>query len=335
MSEVIVSGMRPTGRLHLGNYFGALRTWLELQENEECYFFIADWHALTTHYDKAGEIADNCVGMLIDWLALGLDPKQCVIFRQSEVPQHAELHLLLEMITPESWLKRNPTYKGTQEQLGKKRTGHIGFLSYPVLQTADVLSYRATAVPVGEDQRPHLEIGREIVRRFNHLYDADLPEMKALIKDVPNLLGLDGRKMSKSYNNCIYLSDSPSVRKEKIMKAQTDMGPQPGAEIPEEGPVANLFLMLELFGAGEKLEKYQSDYRAGKIKYGYLKQDLAAAVNDYFSEYDRRREQLERNPGQVYDILDSGRKKAEKKASETLDYVRKKMGLSRGTEVES
>ncbi|MFP4687170.1 MAG: tryptophan--tRNA ligase [bacterium] len=329
MSEIVVSGMRPTGRLHLGNYFGALKTWLELQSGNECYFFVADWHALTTNYDNTEQLQEDSSQMVIDWLAAGLDPEKCVIFRQSDVPQHAELHLLLEMITPESWLKRNPTYKGAREQLGEKKTGHVGFLSYPVLQTADVLAYHATAVPVGEDQRPHLELGREIVRRFNHLYGADLPEMKALIKEVPNLLGLDGRKMSKSYNNCIYLSDSPAERTEKIMKAQTDMGSEPGAKLPGEGPVANLFLLFELFGAEEKLAAYREDYQAGKIQYGYMKQDLAKAANDYFAEFDDRRRELESNRGRIDEILTAGKKKARRKAARTLATVREKMGLIR------
>ncbi|MGM0381067.1 MAG: tryptophan--tRNA ligase [bacterium] len=329
MEKTVVSGMRSTGRLHLGNYFGALKTWLELQEEEDCYFFVADWHALTTHYDRSEEIENSRLQVVMDWLAAGLDPDKCTIFLQSEVPEHAELHLLLEMITPEAWLKRNPTYKAAQEELGEKRTSHAGFLSYPVLQTADVLAYRGTRVPVGEDQRPHLEIGRKIVRRFNHLYEADLPEMNALIREVPNLLGLDGRKMSKSYNNCIYLSDTPEERANKVMKAKTDKGPEPGAKLPEEGPIANLFLLLELFGADDELEKYREEYRAGEIQYGYLKQDLAGAMNDYFADFDARRRELEEDPGQVYEILDRGKEKAREVAASTLQTVQEKMGLTR------
>ncbi len=327
MSETVVSGMRPTGPLHLGNYFGALVTWLELQEEKECYFFVADWHALTTGYRETEQLKEHSRGVVIDWLAAGLDPEECVIFLQSEVPEHAELHLLLEMITPESWLKRNPTYKAAQEELGEKQTNNIGFLAYPVLQTADVLAYLGDKVPVGEDQRPHLELGREIVRRFNHLYSADLPEMNALIKDTPQLLGTDGRKMSKSYKNCIYLSDSPEERKEKVMKSKTDMGSEAGDEVPEEGPVASLFTQLELFGEEAMVEKYREKYRAGEIQYGYMKQDLAEAMNDYFREFDERRRELENSPDRVREVLDAGREQARKKAEKTLRRVKSKMGL--------
>lgn len=328
MSDVVVSGMRPTGPLHLGNYWGALHNWIDMQDDYDCYFFVADWHALTTHFDRSEEIHGNRLGVVRDWLAAGLDPEKCTLFLQSDVPEHAELHLMLEMITPESWLKRNPTYKDAQAELGESRTKHVGFLSYPVLQTADVLAYRADQVPVGEDQRPHLEIGRRIVRRFNDLYDAELPEMQALIKDTPKLLGLDGRKMSKSYNNCIYLSDSPADRTDKIMSAKTDMGSEPGSEVPEEGPVANLFRMLDLFGAEEKRAEYEEEYRQGSIQYGYLKQDLAETVNDYFEEMDQRRRELEQNPDELMEILRAGREEAREVASDTLATVKQKMGLA-------
>lgn len=327
MSEVVVSGMRPTGKLHLGNYLGALKTWLELQREHECYFFVADWHALTTSYDDTENLQEYRRQVAIDWLAAGLDPEECTIFLQSEIPEHAELHVLLEMITPEAWLKRNPTYKGAQEELGEQRTSHVGFLSYPVLQTADVLAYRATRVPVGEDQRPHLEIARDIVRRFNHFYGADLPEMEAIIKNTPQLLGLDGRKMSKSYNNCIFLSDSPEERTDKIMSAKTDAGPDPGARLPREGPVANLFLMLELFGDDETLEEYREAYRSGEIQYGYMKQDLGEAMNQYFAEFDRRRRELENDFDRVREVLDRGRRQARDVAAQTLEHVKRKMNL--------
>lgn len=327
MSNVVVSGMRPTGRLHLGHYFGVLENWKDLQESNTCYFFIADWHALTTSYDDTENIDRYRRSVAIDWLAAGIDPEKCTIFRQSDVPEHAELHLLFEMITPEGWLKRNPTYKDAQEELGEKRTRHVGFLSYPVLQTADVLAYEGTHVPVGEDQKPHLEIGRRIARRFNDLYDADLPEMEAILNEMPKLLGLDGRKMSKSYGNTIDLSDSPDEREDKIMGAKTDTGPDPGDEVPDEGPVANLFKFFELFDAEEVAEKYREEYRAGEIQYGYMKQDLAEAMNDYFADFDDRRRELAENPGRVDEILEAGRKKARDKASETLERVQSKMGI--------
>ncbi|MFB6347152.1 MAG: tryptophan--tRNA ligase [bacterium] len=327
MSEVVVSGMRPTGPLHLGHYFGVLENWKQLQEAHNCYFFIADWHALTTNYDRTEDIEEHRRSVAIDWLASGIDPDKSTIFLQSDVPEHAQLHLLLEMITPEGWLKRNPTYKDAQEELGEKRTRHVGFLSYPVLQTADVLAYKGTRVPVGEDQKPHLEIGRRIVRRFNDLYGADLPEMEAFLNESAKLLGLDGRKMSNSYDNCIYLSDSPEERKDKIMGAKTDRGPDPGDDVPDEGPVANLFRLFELVEANDVAEEYREEYRAGEIQYGYMKQDLAEAMNDFFSDYDERRRELESNPKKVDDILDRGRQLARDQASETLRQIREQMGL--------
>lgn len=327
MSDTVVSGMRTTGRLHLGNYFGALRTWLELQEEYDCYFFLADWHALTTGYDDTENLQDYREEILLDWLAAGLDPDECTIFLQSDVPEHAEIHLLLEMITPEGWLKRNPTYKDAVEEMGEKRTKHVGFLSYPVLQTADVMAYRGTKVPVGEDQRPHLEIGRRIVRRFNDLYDSDLPEMEALIKDTPKLLGLDGRKMSKSYDNCIFLSDSPDTRKEKIMSAKTDLGSEEGDEVPDEGPVANLFRMMELFEADDMAADYEQEYRSGDIQYGYMKQDLAGVMNEYFKDFDERRKNYENDPQKTEKILNEGKVKARDKAAETLNVLRDSIGL--------
>jgi tryptophanyl-tRNA synthetase len=327
MSNVVVSGMRPTGRLHLGHYFGVLTTWTELQENYDCYFFIADWHALTTSYDDTENLNEYRREVAMDWLASGIDPNKSTIFLQSDVPEHAELHLLLEMITPEGWLKRNPTYKEAQEELGEKRTRHVGFLSYPVLQTADVLAYGGTRVPVGEDQKPHLELGRRIVRRFNDLYDADLPEMEAILNENPKLLGLDGRKMSNSYDNCIYLSDTPEERADKLMGAKTDKGPDPGDEVPEEGPVANLFRFMELFEAEDLIEQYEEEYRQGEIQYGYMKQDLGEAMNDYFADFDERRRELEADPDYVDEVLASGRETARSEASETLERVRSKMGL--------
>lgn len=327
VSDRVVSGMRSTGRLHLGNYFGALKSWLEIQANHEAFFFVADWHALTTGSQDTEDLRQHRQSIVLDWLAAGLDPDQVTVFVQSEVPEHAELHLLFEMVTPESWLRRNPTYKGAQEELGDEETSSVGFLSYPVLQTADVLAYHGEKVPVGKDQLPHLEIGRKIARRFNHRYDTDLPEMEPILQETPEILGLDGRKMSKSYDNCIYLSDDPETRRDKIMKAQTDTGPEPGDEVPEEGPVANLFRLLELVDAQEKRDQYAEEYRNGSIQYGYLKQDLAEAMNDYFQEFDRRRKELADDPDYVQNILAEGRKQAREVAEKTLGKLREAMNL--------
>src|SRR5512138_1405374 len=218
----IVSGMRPTGKLHLGHYHGVLANWLELQKDYECFFFAADWHSLTTEYASTEGIRESITDMVLDWLAFGIDPEKSVIFRQSAVHQHAELDLILGMITPVSWLERNPTYKEMQENLAAKDLSTFGFLGYPVLMAADIILYKATRVPVGHDQLPHLEITREISRRFNHLYREVFPEPEALLTETPKLLGLDGRKMSKSYNNSIYLSESEEETRKKVLSMVTD-----------------------------------------------------------------------------------------------------------------
>jgi tryptophanyl-tRNA synthetase len=221
-ARVIVSGARPTGRLHLGNYHGALKSWLRLQETARCYFFVADWHALTTDYAEPGAVRENTVEMVLDWLALGLDPARSVIFQQSAVKEHAELFLLLGMLTPVPWLERNPTYKEQREVLGERDLSTLGFLAYPVLQAADVLIYKATAVPVGIDQAPHIELAREIARRFNGLYGAVFPEPQTLMTETPKIVGTDGRKMSKSYGNAIFLTEDPAEVDRKLSRMVTD-----------------------------------------------------------------------------------------------------------------
>jgi tryptophanyl-tRNA synthetase len=221
-TKTILSGMRPSGKLHLGNYFGALTNWIKLQNEYKCYYMVADWHALTSEYNDTSEIEPNVWDMVIDWLASGLDPQKCVIFRQSWVPQHAELHLLLSMITPLSWLERVPTYKEQQQEMTNRDLSTYGFLGYPLLQSADILLYKADRVPVGEDQLPHLELTREVCRRFNFLYKATLPEPQALLSKAPKILGTDARKMSKSYNNAIYLSDTKEEITAKVKTMFTD-----------------------------------------------------------------------------------------------------------------
>lgn len=218
----VLSGMRPTGKLHLGHYHGVLKNWLRLQSEYECFFFVADWHALTTEYSDTTGIAGNIEEMVLDWLAVGIDPARAVIFTQSEVKEHAELFVLLSMITPLSWLERNPTYKEQLQEIGEKDIRTFGFLGYPVLQTADIIMYRARLVPVGIDQAPHLELSREITRRFNHLYGYVFPEPETLLTEVPKVLGTDGRKMSKSYDNAVFLSDAPDVMEKKLLQMVTD-----------------------------------------------------------------------------------------------------------------
>jgi tryptophanyl-tRNA synthetase len=240
--ETIVSGTRPTGRLHLGHLHGALKNWIRLQDKYRCFFFVADWHALTTDYVSPQGIRGNTLEMVIDWLGIGLDPDRCVIFRQSSIKEHAELHLLLSMITPVPWLERNPTYKEQMNEMVGKDLSTYGFLGYPVLQAADIMMYRAHKVPVGVDQAPHVELTREIVRRFNQVYRPIFPEPDVLLTETQKLPGLDGRKMSKSYNNAVFLSDSPKEIDQKLSRMMTDPARvrrnDPGE--PEKCPAFNL-----------------------------------------------------------------------------------------------
>ena len=245
--------MRPTGPLHLGNYMGALENWVRLQDAYECFFLIADWHSLTTDYADPGAVRENALEVATDWLAAGLDPARSTLFIQSLVPQHAELHLLLSMIVPVPWLERVPTYKEQQQNLTEKDLSTYGFLGYPLLQTADIIVYKADAVPVGEDQAPHVEITREIVRRFNNLYGEVFPEPKTLLTEAKRIPGTDGRKMSKSYGNAIYLKDDPEVVRQKLRPMVTDPARKrrtdPGD--PEVCPVFDLHKVFSLArGAG-------------------------------------------------------------------------------------
>ncbi len=218
----ILSGMRPTGPLHLGNFMGALDNWVGLQDKYECFFSVVDWHSLTTDYANPGDVRANVIEVATDWLAAGLDPERSTLFIQSLVKQHAELHLLLSMIVPVPWLERVPTYKEQQQNLAEKDLSTYGFLGYPVLQTADIIVYKADAVPVGEDQAPHIELAREIVRRFNNLYGEVFPEPQTLLTEAKRIPGTDGRKMSKSYGNAIYLKDDPETLKQKLRPMLTD-----------------------------------------------------------------------------------------------------------------
>jgi tryptophanyl-tRNA synthetase len=222
MKKTVLSGMRPTGRLHLGNYFGALENWIKLQDEYECNFFVADWHALTTGYNDTKNLTENTYDMLTDWISAGLDPERCTVFLQSALKEHAELHLLFSMVTPLSWLMRCPTYKDILAQTKDRDIATYGFLGYPCLQAADILMYNADFVPVGEDQLPHLELSREIARRFNYIYGEVFKEPQPLLTKAKVLIGTDGRKMSKSYDNTILLSDSPDNVKKQVMTMVTD-----------------------------------------------------------------------------------------------------------------
>jgi len=325
--KTVLSGMRSTGKIHLGNYFGALKNWVDLQDRYRCYYFAADWHALTSDYADPSEIAQNTIEMVIDWIAAGLDPQRSTIFIQSMVPDHAELHLLLSMITPLGWLERVPTYKEQMQQIETKDLSTYGFLGYPVLQTVDIILYRAHYVPVGEDQASHLEISREIVRRFNHLYKAEVfPEPQALFTPTPKVPGIDGRKMSKSYGNAINLSDSPEVIRKKCMQMFTDPQRLKRSD-PGRPEVCNLYDFHKLLSPPEIQERVARECRAAQIGCVDDKKLLAQILIDFLEPIRRRREELERDRDTVYDILVEGSRKARERTAETLDAVREAMGL--------
>ncbi|HBV96909.1 MAG: tryptophan--tRNA ligase [Peptococcaceae bacterium BICA1-7] len=319
--ERILSGMRPTGRLHIG-HLSVLENWRRLQEEYSCYFFVADWHALTTSFDETGGLKENTLEMVADWLAVGLDPEKSVIFKQSEVNEHAELHLIFSMITPLSWLERVPTYKDQVQQF-KERGKDImmyGFLGYPLLQAADILIYRADAVPVGEDQVPHVELTREVARRFNHMYAPVFPEPKALLAKVSTLPGIDNRKMSKSYANDIGIFCQPKELKNKINSMITDPArikkDDPGH--PEVCVVHNyhkIYLPDGLAGLEEQC-------RGGGIGCVACKKILHEALDGILSPLREKRAEIMSRPGYVEEVLYDGAVRARKKASETMALVR-------------
>lgn len=321
----IMSGMRPTGRLHLGNLLGALSNWVALQDEYECYYSVVDWHALTTEYQDTASLQDNIRAMVIDWLSAGLDPNKSVIFVQSSVVEHAELHLLLSMITPVSWLERVPTYKDQQIQLADKDLSTYGFLGYPLLQTADILAYRAGYVPVGEDQLPHLELAREIIRRFNYIYGTKLPEPQPLLNKYRLLPGIDGRKMSKSYGNAISLAADEAEVKAKVEQMVTDP-----ARIHKTDPghpdICVVAKFQQVF-AEQGYEALREECQGGRIGCVACKRMLMAAINDYLAPIRERRARLTADPGLVDAILSDGAARARRAAGETLAEIRRAMNL--------
>jgi tryptophanyl-tRNA synthetase len=320
----ILSGMQPTGQLHLGNLEGALRNWVRLQEEYDSFFCIVDWHALTTLFDKPDEIRYNTRQVAIDYVAAGLDPKKCAIFIQSHVKEHAELHLLLSMITPVPWLERVPTYKEKIENLQLESAAY-GLLGYPVLQAADILIYKANAVPVGRDQLPHLELTREICRRFNYIYGDIFPEPEAKLTEYPVMPGLDGRKMSKSYDNAIYIADTAEVTAQKIRTMFTDplkvYRNDPGH--PETCPVCALH---HIYNKSE-VEEIERDCRSGALGCVDCKKRLTVAMNEALAPIRERRVQLEQNPEELEAILTDGAAKARAVAQTTMVEVRAAMKL--------
>ncbi|HVR42485.1 MAG TPA: tryptophan--tRNA ligase [Thermoanaerobaculia bacterium] len=323
---IVLSGLRPTGRVHLGNYFGAVRNWIRLQDEYRCFYFIADWHALTSDYADPSGIRDATFEAVADWLAAGMDPEKSTIFVQSQVPQHAELQLLLSMIAPLPWLERVPTFKEQQQQLADRDLNTYGFLGYPLLQTADVIIYRANFVPVGEDQAAHLELSREIVRRFNNMYGEVFPEPQALFTETPKVPGLDGRKMSKSYGNTIGLTASADEIREACMNMFTDPN-RIRRKDPGNPDICNLFQFHKLFSDDETRERVDRECRAAAIGCVDDKKLLAEIMIEKLRPVRERREAIDRDPSQVWEVLRAGNRKARESAETTMEQVRRAMKL--------
>ncbi len=313
--------MRPTGKLHLGHLVGALHNWTELQKSHQCIFSIVDWHALMGEYEQSAAIRGNVLDMALDWLACGIDPKQSVIFVQSDVPEHLELQMIFSCITPLGWLERNPTYKEQLREIEKRDLQTYGFLGYPVLQAADILLYKANAVPIGEDQLPHLELTREISRRFNHIFKTEFFEdCEAILTQTPRLLGLDGRKMSKSYNNAINLSDTPEEIQKKVKTMFTDPKrlrlKDPGH--PED---CNVYSYYKVF-APQQCEAVYNWCTAAEKGCTDCKKIFADHLIDHLSEISAKRESLSKDRDTIKDILQEGRKKAQAIARQTIEEVK-------------
>jgi tryptophanyl-tRNA synthetase len=323
----VLSGMRPTGKLHLGNYVGALDNWVRMQDEYQCFFEVADWHALTTDYADTSRVKENSLEVALDWLAAGLDPEKSVIFIQSHVPAHAELHLLFSMITPLGWLERVPTYKEQRENIKDRDLGTYGFLGYPLLQAADILIYKADVVPVGEDQVAHVELTREVARRFNGFYGEVFPEPQSLLTIAPKLPGTDGRKMSKSYGNTILLTDPEPVVRQKLKTMVTDPArvrrSDPGN--PDVCPVGDLH---KIFSSKETMAKVYEGCRSAGIGCIECKSWAADALVQLLSPMQERRKKFEDNPRLAWDILEAGSERARTAAAETMNDVRKAMGMS-------
>jgi len=324
--QYVLSGLRPTGRIHLGNYFGAIKNWVELQDRYPCFIFVADWHALTSDYADTSRIRQVSFDATADLLAAGIDPQRSVLFLQSEVKEHAELHLLLSMVTPLPWLERVPTFKDQQEQLQEKDLNTYGFLGYPLLQTADIIVYRADFVPVGEDQASHLELSREIVRRFNNFYGPVFPEPQALFTPTPKVPGLDGRKMSKSYGNTIPLTASADEIRQLVSTMFTDPNRVRRSD-PGNPDICNLFQFHKIFSDEATIARVDHECRTAQIGCVQDKKLLADIMIEKLQAIRARREEIDRDPSIVWDTLRDGNRKARERAGETLDLVRKAMKI--------
>jgi len=324
----VLSGMQSSGNLHLGNLLGALENWVKMQEEYDCFYFVADWHALTTNYQDTGELRNNMLDIGVNWLAAGLDPEKSTLFVQSLVPEHAVLNVLLGMLTPLPWLERVPSYKEKLEQVKDRNLYTFGFLGYPVLQAADIIIYKADFVPVGIDQLPHLELTREIVRRFHDIYGTKVfVEPEGKMAKVRKLPGLDGRKMSKTYNNAIFLSDTPEERARKVSMIVTD--PQRIRRTDKGNPdVCNAYAFHKIFTPQERVGEIDSACRNAEIGCVACKKELAANLAKGMAPFDERRQSWALKKSEVVEILREGSRKARVAAAATLAEAEDAMGIS-------
>ncbi|RLC11271.1 MAG: tryptophan--tRNA ligase [Deltaproteobacteria bacterium] len=317
----ILSGMRPTGPLHLGNLHGALANWKKMQNEYECFFFIADWHALTSDYDATGPIRSYIIEIFKDWLSVGLSPEKCTLFIQSHVKEHAELFLLLSMITPLPWLERNPTYKEQIAELKNKDLSTFGFLGYPVLQAADIIMYKANGVPVGIDQAPHVELTREIARRFNYFYGNVFPIPQTILTETPKILGIDRRKMSKSYNNAIFLSEPPEQIKKKVAQMITD--PHRARRTDRGNPdVCNVFSFHQIYSDSDTVKQIDRECRKAQIGCVQCKQQMARNLIKALEPIREKRSYYDAHPDVVRAIIEKGTRRARSVARQTMEEVR-------------
>ena len=322
----VLSGMRPTGKLHLGHLVGALDNWKQLQEDYDCFFFAADWHALTTEYQDTEIIQESIRDMMIDWLTVGLSPEKSVLFIQSRIKEHAELHLLLSMITPVPWLERVPSFKEQQRELTSRDLSTYGFLGYPLLQTADIIIYKAHKVPVGVDQVPHVELSREVARRFNFLYRPVFPEPDPLLTEVPKLLGIDGRKMSKSYDNAIFISDPPEEVRRKTSVMFTDPNRIKKSD-PGNPDICNVFSFHKVYSSPETVSRVNRECRAATLGCVEDKRQLAETLVSYLAPIHDVRARYLKDRRLVEEILEDGCQRARRVAAQTMEEVRAAMKI--------
>lgn len=322
MKKRILSGMRPTGKLHLGHYFGVLQNWITLQDEFECFFMIADWHALTSEWENAGAIPKNVREIAADWIACGVDPEKSCIFVQSEIPEHLELNMILSCLTPLGWLERVPTYKEAREQ-NPEKVGNYAFLGYPVLQAADILLYKGNVVPVGEDQLPHLELAREIVRKFHsHYGDGVFPEPAGKLTQTPRLMGLDNTRMSKSKGNTIDLSEDLASVEKKVKGMFTDPNRKKRSD-PGNPHVCNVYAFHGMLNAKERVAQIEADCKSAKIGCVECKSELAKHMLDWLRPIQERRKALLSEPGKLDAILAKGTERARAVAKATMAEVKK------------